>query len=302
MILTCPDCATRYFVDDRRLGPIGRTVRCASCGTTWRAQTEEAPLELTSDPRESAPGRGDEPLSFKPIEPHELPAPELPKAFRAKAEQRRKVRRAAAAGAVWAGLAGGFAALIFAAWAFRVDVVRIFPRAAAAYALVRVNATGLQFEGVNAAPSVIDSSSVVVQGRVRNVVSMAAPVPMIRVALVDKRGFKLKTAVLKLSHPWIAPNDTQSFRAVLPDPQSKAANVDVSFALDLEVEPKPLRRIEQPAAPAPKPAPASGLSQPAPILRQTLGASAPAAPAHAAQGLRGLDTGRAQALSPTPNG
>jgi predicted Zn finger-like uncharacterized protein len=305
MILTCPDCATRYFVDDRRLGPLGRTVRCASCGSKWHAEADQAPLELSSSPEEGAIARADEPLSFKAVDPQDLPAPELPKAFRAKAEQRRRVRRAAATGAVWTGLACGFAALLFAAWVFRVDVVRVFPRAAAAYALVRVNATGLQFEGVNAAPSVLDPASVVVQGRVRNVVSMAAPVPLIRVALVDKRGYKLKTEIIKLAHPWIAPNDTQSFRAVLPDPKTAAADVDVSFALDLAVEPKHLTPARQPpAAAARQPAPSqAALSQPAPILRPSLPApTAPAAPAHAVQGLRGLDSGGSQGVSPSPHG
>ena len=299
MILTCPDCATRYFVDDRRLGPIGRTVRCASCGSSWRAQVAfDAPLELSESPDEGATARADEPLSFKPVEPQDLLAPELPKAFRAKAEQRRKVRRAAAAGAVWAGLAGGFAALMFTAFMFRVDVVRLFPRAAAAYALARVNATGLQFEGVNAEPSVIDPGAVVVQGRVRNVVSASAPVPMIRVALLDKRGFKLKTQILKLDTTWIAPGATQSFRTSFADPKAVAANVDVSFALDLAATPKPLRRIKQTV---PASAPTSGLSQPAPILRPAAPASAPAAP-HAVVGLRGLDSGGAEGVSPQPHG
>lgn len=35
MIITCPSCATRYDVDDRRFTPDGRSVRCAECDESW---------------------------------------------------------------------------------------------------------------------------------------------------------------------------------------------------------------------------------------------------------------------------
>ena len=35
MIITCPNCKTRFNVDPGRLLPNGRTVRCAKCGHLW---------------------------------------------------------------------------------------------------------------------------------------------------------------------------------------------------------------------------------------------------------------------------
>src|SRR5579859_2530592 len=67
MILTCPECATRYFVADDRIGPEGRTVRCASCGTKWTALPDE-PLELGATPDEGA-------LAAEPASPFDETAP-----------------------------------------------------------------------------------------------------------------------------------------------------------------------------------------------------------------------------------
>lgn len=313
MILTCPDCATRYFVDDRRLGPIGRTVRCASCGASWRARLEDEPpldLHAASEAGAAAAARLEEPLSFKPLDPTDVPAPELPKAFRAKQEQKRRARQMAATGAVWAGLALGFTTLMFCAWVFRVDVVRVFPRVAAAYALVRVNATGLQFEGVDAEPAADDAGAVLVQGRLRNVVSQRAAVPLIRITLLDKKGIRMKQRVIELDQAWIAPGATLPFKTKLSDPRVAAADVDVSFALDM-APPRPLRQAR--AAPAavphvpaarpltvsaPTPAPAA-----APVLRPMLGDQPlPATSAHAPVALRGLDSKPAGRVSPPQHG
>lgn len=47
MIITCPDCATRYDVDDERFTPNGRSVRCSSCGESWFVPAPEPIEELT---------------------------------------------------------------------------------------------------------------------------------------------------------------------------------------------------------------------------------------------------------------
>ena len=102
MILTCPACATSYFIPDDAMGPNGRKVRCQACGEVWRATSEE-PLELTLAPEPHAVAPAEPATSPAAVDPEpeslaETPAPELPKAFRARAEQQRRLRRAAAHG------------------------------------------------------------------------------------------------------------------------------------------------------------------------------------------------------------
>lgn len=311
MILTCPECATRYFVEDSRLGE-GRTVRCASCKSSWHAKADE-PLELTSSETEGAVAR--ETLSFKPDETVGVPAEDVPKVFRAKAEARRKVKEAATAGVVWAGMVSTFAAVLLAAYVFRVDVVKLYPRAAGAYAFARVpvNPTGLEFERIKAVPSTAGLSSVVVTGQIRNVEDDASFPPPIRVALLDARGKRMRSQVLRLPAQRVAPGKALAFSATLEDPDGKADDVAVEFALDLmpkpvkaKPKPKPAARRGRPAAAhatpaAPAgPAPlrraglraASGLPEPAPVEARALPANDPYA----------IDMKAVRAVSALPHG
>ena len=259
MILTCPECATSYFVPDDSLGPNGRRVRCQSCAHTWRATPNDEPLELTAragEPDTAAFGKRDD-LA-------EAPAPELPKAFRARAEQQRRMRRAAAVGGVWAGLACLFVGLLGAAWLFRVEVVEMYPRTAAAYAAVGapVNPVGLEFASVRARPAPNDHGKVLVSGALRNVRDHAVTAPVVRIALLDAEGREIGHQMLTVPGPAIEPGAVLGFATLAPDPRAQVADIGVAF--DLNARPQP--------APAPVPPPnASVQFRPEPILRGSIG-------------------------------
>jgi len=233
MILTCSSCATSYFTPDEAIGPNGRTVRCKSCKQTWRATLDE-PLELSqsSTPGEVVSfGHRDEPETESLAE---TPAPELPKAFRARAEQQRRLRRAATHGVVWAGIASGFAAMLASAWLFRVEVVEMAPRAAAAYAAVglTVNPTGLDFEAVSAKPLPNDPGKVLVSGALRNVRDNERIAPPVRVALLDAHGAEIGHAIVRIDAAPVLPGKVQGFAVVIPDPGTRGQGVGVAFVLD----------------------------------------------------------------------
>ena len=244
MILTCPACATSYFVPDTALGDRGRTVRCQSCAHSWHAMPEE-PLELEAEavptttvpaPAEtSAPAR--ESLA-------ETPAPELPKAYRARAETARRTRRAAMHGAVWAGVASIFLGLLAGAWLFRVEVVDILPRTAVAYAAVGmpVNVTGLEFEAVGARALPETPDKVMVSGALRNVRDREIVAPAVRVALLDDHGAEIAHAVVRTDGAPVLPGQVSGFAVVLADPGGKATGVGVDFVLDAPAVPVPVQR------------------------------------------------------------
>ncbi len=263
MILTCPECATSYFVPDESVGPTGRRVRCQSCAHTWRAPPHDEPLELTAkagEPDAAAFGKRDDLTQSLA----EAPAPELPKAFRARAEQQRRMRRAAAVGGVWAGLACLFVGLLGAAWLFRVQVVEMYPRSAAAYAAVGapVNPVGLEFASVRARPAPNDHGQVLVSGALRNVRKHAVTPPVVRIALLDAEGREIGHQMLTVPGPAIAPGAVLGFATLAPDPEARVADIGVAF--DLSARPQP--------APAPVAPPGASVQfRPEPILRGAIG-------------------------------
>jgi predicted Zn finger-like uncharacterized protein len=242
MILTCPSCATSYFTPDEAIGPNGRKVRCKTCAHVWHASLSDEPLELNAPPEAAVSGtvagatRPEAKTGFGKRDEAgeslaETPAPELPKAFRARAEEQRRVRRAATHGAVWAGLASVFVAILAAGWLFRVEVVELYPRAAAAYAAVGspVNPIGLQFEAVGAKALINDPNKVVVSGALRNVRDREVVAPSVRVALLDAHGAEIGHSVVNIDAAPVLPGGVQGFAVVIADPGAKGAGVDVGF-------------------------------------------------------------------------
>ncbi|MDA1060067.1 MAG: zinc-ribbon domain-containing protein, partial [Proteobacteria bacterium] len=51
MIVTCPNCSTRYQLDAQFLVPQGRALRCVKCGHSWteRPKTAAAPVIVETD-------------------------------------------------------------------------------------------------------------------------------------------------------------------------------------------------------------------------------------------------------------
>ncbi|QIK96985.1 hypothetical protein G7076_11635 [Sphingomonas sp. HDW15A] len=69
MILTCPECSTKYVVKDGAIPDGGRQVRCASCKHSWHQDPE---------PREEQPGEPEPQMVAEeaPVLPEDMPAPE----------------------------------------------------------------------------------------------------------------------------------------------------------------------------------------------------------------------------------
>ncbi|HEX7761690.1 MAG TPA: MJ0042-type zinc finger domain-containing protein, partial [Caulobacteraceae bacterium] len=231
MILTCPECATGYFVDDAQIKPGGRTVRCAACGARWTAQ-RDAPLDLVSTPEEGAFGR-------EPGAPEAAPAPltgdDLPKVFRERASNQQKMRAAAVTGLVWGGLAVALVLIVGALILFRESVARAIPSTAAAYGAIGlpVNRIGLTIEGVHAEPALQDGHAALsVAMTVRNVTDRAVVSPPLSIVLLNAQGKRIGGQIVRPANPRIPPGEQRFFATAILDPPLTAHDLEVSFALD----------------------------------------------------------------------
>lgn len=245
MILTCPECASRYFVEDSKVGSAGRVVRCASCGNRWTARNEEA-VDLFDEPEaptlasqiESAE-QVPETLAAETEEPpvSALPGEELPKVFRARADAERRLREATTTGVIWAGMAAAMAVVVVAALIFRIDVVRIMPGSAGAYAAVGlpVNTVGLVIDrdSIKAQPSMQDGhAAVTVVGTIRNITEHEVVAPPLRVELLSKEDKRVAGQLAAAADPKIPPGEVRHFSITFLNPPRTAQNLQIGFATE----------------------------------------------------------------------
>jgi len=291
MILTCPECATGYFVEDDQIQTSGRSVRCAACGHRWTAHPER-PLELVSSETQGAIAK--DPLGEVAADDAPLSGDDLPRAFRTRAEEEKRNRQAAVTGAVWAAAAIVLAVVLGGAIVFRESVVRAWPQTASAYATVGlpVNPTGLVIEQVHAEPSLEQGHAALdVTGVIRNVVGRAVVAPPLRISLLNAQGKRVAGQITNFADPRIPSGATRSFRTSIPDPPFSAANLQVDFAIGTRADAGSTQAVPQTASPqAPTISlrgPASDAASPAPV-------NAVALPVGPPQG------GPAPAFAPTP--
>lgn len=280
MILTCPECATSYFVDDSRISRAGRVVKCSNCGARWTAVPDAG--EFAEPPQEPAvqpdsdmepttvaddlaieAAEVDEPLAQEPTAA-ERPI-ETPFAFRSAAAPRR--REGAAQVWVWAISAVVVAALVAGAIVFRGQVVRWLPATGAAYAGLGMPVSGLEIEKVHADPSFQGGRPVlVVTGQVRNTRDAAATAPALRVSLLDRAGKPVAAKIARPLNAQVPGQAVRHFQISIVDPPAGAHDLEVTFQ----------REGQAPAGKGPPPAPAEGApGGPEPVEAQPLPPGSP---------------------------
>lgn len=256
MILTCPQCATRYQADAAKFQPAGRNVRCAKCGHLWHqdpppaeaAAQEAAPEIAAAPPPPSAPPEPEPVPSFAAPEP---PPPPRPQAFAPNPviarEQAVPVPDAPRASSRWPkrfALGAGWIALIavvlligWSALAFRNQITTIWPQSASAYAALgmKTASNGLDIQNYASARETENGEPVlVVTGIVANSGAHELPVPQIRAALTDEERRELYHWTFMPGVATLKPGQTAKFRSRLSNPPGGGSHVELRFAREGE--------------------------------------------------------------------
>ncbi|HVN00972.1 MAG TPA: DUF3426 domain-containing protein [Caulobacteraceae bacterium] len=234
MILTCPQCATGYFVEDGQITAEGRSVRCAHCGHRWTA-FPETPHDLASDGAAALASQAPLKPAVSPVSEAvvTLTGDDLPRQFRNRAEEDRRMRQAAINGAIWAAAAVAVAIVVGLGVVFREAVVRAWPQTASAYAAIglAVNPTGLVIEQVRADPALQEGhAALAISGVIRNVVGRDVTAPPLRITLLNAQGKRVAGQIAALGNARIPPGETRHFVTSIYDPPFSAANLQVDFA------------------------------------------------------------------------
>ena len=189
MIITCPQCETRYTTDAASFPASGRKVRCSRCAHVWHQAAPEPELILSTEA--PPPAAASEPAA--PTAARDFAATRVTVVPRTKAPRRSWAERLGLI-AGWTGLA---AVLVLIGWMglrFRHEIETLWPQTSALYATfgIKVNSSAIEINDVTYRHETENGQPVLeVSARLVNVSSHEATVPAVRVALTDLEQRKL---------------------------------------------------------------------------------------------------------------
>lgn len=239
MILTCPNCATRYEADAAKFLPAGRKVRCAKCAHTWHQPAPgegapetglapEPPVSLPDAEPTAAPAIAAEPVVAAPAMREALPPVAEDTAATLAALNRWRI--GALSG--WAALVAVVALLGVVVVEARTEIAALWPKTATFYRAVGldVNTVGLEFQEVSYRVTSEDDQPILhLKGRVHNFTKKELAVPQIHASLTDDARRELYDWKIDPSVRNLKPGASTTFSARLPSPPAGARHVDLKF-------------------------------------------------------------------------
>ncbi len=216
MILTCPECATRYLVDPAALAPDGRQVRCAKCQHSWWEQPPaDMPKRIDVEPL---------PRVVRPIPPgSNLPA---------LVQSREKNSRAAG----WLVFAVALILALALLWFGRTRIAAVWPPAEVIYSALGVSVAGpppLAVRDLKSA-TITDKGATVltVSGKIVNKSALPQTTPPLKIVLRDAAHKQIYQWVYTPPAEVIKPGGQVAFSTKLNGPPAGAQSLRIFFLTD----------------------------------------------------------------------
>ena len=249
MIITCPECATRYKTTEDAIGSNGRTVRCASCTAMWFVPAPAAQLtmdalaladnqrsDMTPAPETPAPRPDiDKPTAVQsdgPASEAVTPRGGAHVDMRAKAEKRKRNSRLRSVLAIWLIPLSLISAAAVAAYYYRQDIVAKYPKSATFYQAVGVDVSlsGLILDPPETRYAEIDGvPTLVVTGSVRNISDTDLPLPLVALSLHNSSGETVTEWVVDMDTPMLPKGGKAEYLSQKPNPSLDAASLRTRF-------------------------------------------------------------------------
>ncbi|HKD21007.1 MAG TPA: DUF3426 domain-containing protein [Rhizomicrobium sp.] len=231
MILTCPECATRYQTDASHFSPDGRKVRCAKCGHVW---FQAAPAIEAEAPIDSAPAMA-RPAVPSVAVPQRAPAPQESPSWQAPPQERAWPLERLGLGLGWAALALVVLAMGWSTVHYRENIATLWPQSSSLYRAMglSVNARGIEIQSddKNAHFETEDGQDVlVITGQLTNISSHELSVPQISVSLTDATRRELYHWSFAPGVATLHAGQSAPFHTRLPNPPVATKHISLRFA------------------------------------------------------------------------
>ncbi len=205
-----------------RFAPSGRTVKCTNCGHCWfQGPPDASALQITIE-NEVGVATGN-------------PYQSVFSSALAKRSMLANIREIAS----WAALVLFVAVIVQSAYAFRVPIVQLWPKANVLYSTlgITVNTRGLDLKDVVYAQFSEEQLPVLaISGQIENIVSTTRSVTPLHVSLRDNQKRELYDWVVPLPVTELDPGQSYRFETRLGYPPVEAFDIVVRFAAADEIE------------------------------------------------------------------
>jgi predicted Zn finger-like uncharacterized protein len=235
MIVTCPNCASRFHVADKALGTDGRKVRCGSCAHAWlqKPVVEEAPAVAEVAFEEPAPAAE----APKPAPPPKESPPEPAKAKPPRSAAPRHRPRSTGRIVIWLVFIVLIAGILVGGYRYRQLVVNRWPSATGIYEAVGVSVvpppsysfTFVKDKVVTKFETVDGKSVLSVSGVISNKSSRPRPVPQIRIFVRDKNRKLVQTWDFSVQKKSLKAGESANFATMIKNLAPGADKIEFQF-------------------------------------------------------------------------